>query len=218
MKRRIILAGATGLVGRSAARMLSEAGHDVHCIMRRADDSLPPLVRQIVAPTQEWADLVRGVRADVAISCLGTTMRDAGSKEAFAAVDLSLVLAFATVAKQAGAENFIAVSSVGASESSNNFYLATKGKAEAQVQALGFARCDFLRPGLLRGERSANRRYGEHIGLMLSPLTDMLLMGSFARYRSIPAETVARAIAALAAENGQGKFIHENSAIERLAS
>ena len=221
MPRRIILAGATGLIGGAAARLLTNAGHDVHCILRRNDSRMPPSVHQIVAQADQWPDLVSDVGAQVAVSCLGTTMRDAGSKQAFAAIDLELVTAFAAAARQAGAEHFIGISSVGANPQSPGFYLATKGKAEAQVTKLGFVRTDFMRPGLLRGNRGGAVRFGEQIGILISPLTDMLLMGSLARYRSISADTVALAIEALvtayACTNTQGNFIHENEAIEQLA-
>ncbi len=218
MKHQIVLAGATGLIGGHAVRILLNAGHEVSCIMRCKDDNLPSNANQIVAVTEQWPWRVCEVGADVAISCVGTTMRDAGSKAAFAAVDLDLVAAFAAAAKEGGATHFVSVSSVGADQSSRNFYLATKGKAEAHIGALGFARTDIMRPGLLRGNRGGPVRYGEQIGMMLSPLTDMLMLGSLARYRSISAENVARAIAALTGEQKKGNFIHENSAIERLAS
>jgi uncharacterized protein YbjT (DUF2867 family) len=218
MNRRIILAGATGLIGGHAVRILLDAGHDVSCIMRRKDENLASAAHQIIAATEQWPERVCEVGADVAISCLGTTMRDAGSKAAFAAVDLELVTSFAAAAKAGGASHFISVSSVGADMGSSNFYLATKGKAEAKLAALGFARFDIMQPGLLRGDRDGPVRFGEQIGVLLSPLTDMLMMGSLARYRSISAENVARAIAALASAEGQGRFFHQNPAIEHLAS
>lgn len=218
MKRKIILAGASGLIGGQAARILADQGHQVHCLLRRNDDGLPDSIKQIVAEPQLWAEQVTSLHAEVAISCLGTTMRIAGSKEAFAAVDLDLVTAFAAAVKQSGVSHFISVSSVGADPRSSNYYLATKGRAEDQISALGFARTDFIRPGLLRGNRGGPARVGEQIGIMLSPLADMLMMGSLSRYRSIKAETVASAIAALTAQTQQGNFIHENSGLENLAS
>jgi uncharacterized protein YbjT (DUF2867 family) len=221
MKRRIILAGATGLIGGHVADFLTKAGHDVYCIMRRTHENLPAGACQIVAPTDAWPELVHETKADVAISCLGTTMRIAGSKPAFAAIDFELVSAFASAAKNGGAQHFIGVSSVGAGHDSSNFYLSTKGKAEKAIGALDFARTDIMRPGLLRGDRSGDRggnvRYGEQFGVLLSPFTDMLLMGSLSRYRSISAETVGRAIAALVSQDGGGAFIHENSAMLTLA-
>jgi uncharacterized protein YbjT (DUF2867 family) len=217
LKRHVILAGATGLIGGHVVRFLVDAGHDVTCILRRPNDHLPKAARQIVADIEQWPDCIAMEKPDVAISCLGTTMRDAGSKAAFAAVDLDLVTAFATAAKQSGAGHFIAVSSVGADHASSNFYLATKGKAELQIGALGFTRTDFIRPGLLRGNRGGPPRIGEQAGILLSPLFDMLMMGALSRYRSIDAKTVAQAITTLCTKGGQGSFIHENRMIIGLA-
>jgi hypothetical protein len=81
---------------------------------------------------------------------------------------------------------------------------------------LGFARLDILRPGLLVGERGNDRRPGERLGILLSPLTDMLLLGAASRYRSIPARIVAISIAAMVGQNGEGSFIHENNALHKF--
>jgi uncharacterized protein YbjT (DUF2867 family) len=218
MSRRIILAGATGLIGRSVATFLSESDCDLHIISRREEPSLPSKAACIVAAPEKWPALVEQLKPDIAVSCLGTTMRKAGSKEAFTAVDLDLVLSFAKAAKAGGARQMISVSSVGASKDSGNFYLKIKGQAEAGIQLLGFDRTDFMRPGLLRGDRGADRRFGERIGIFLSPLMDLMMMGPLSRYRSIAAQDVAKSIAGLTHAIGTGHFIHENIAIERLSS
>jgi hypothetical protein len=88
---------------------------------------------------------------------------------------------------------------------------------EEGLKQIGFERLDLLRPGLLTGERGGERRFGERVGILLSPFTDALLHGSLRRYRSIDSQIVARAIAKLAKGGGQGTFIHENDAIDALA-
>ena len=215
---KIIIAGATGLVGGELAKLLAGSTHELHIIGRRAADDLPDGNEQHIAPTEDWPALIAEIGAAVAISCLGTTMKIAGSQEAFAAVDLDLVLAFASAAKQGGARQIMAVSSTMAVADSANFYLKTKGQAEKSILNLGFDRTDFVRPGLLRGERGGVFRAGEMIGMIVSPLTDMLLMGSLRKYRSIAARDVARAMANLVGAQTQGQFIHENDAILALAS
>ena len=178
---------------------------------------MPLGITQHVADSAEWADRIAGLNPDVAISCLGTTWNKSGRSEAaFRAVDLELVLAFAAAAQKAGARHMISVSSVGASAKSAGFYLRTKGEVEDGLKQPGFERLDILRPGLLIGERGGERRLGERVGIMLSPLTDALLHGSLRRYRSIDSGTVARAIANLAAHGGQGTFVHENDGIAAL--
>jgi uncharacterized protein YbjT (DUF2867 family) len=213
---RLILAGASGLIGTAAIPALAQAGFDVH-VMARRDLSAVTGVTSHIAPANMWPEIVTKVGARIAISCLGTTMRIAGSQTAFATVDLELVCDFASAAKKAGANQFIAVSSAGASAASSNFYLKTKGQMETAVGALGFERADFLRPGLLRGERGGERRFGERMGIILSPLTDMILMGPLQRYRSIAAEDVASAICALALKPGARSRFYENEEMLILA-
>jgi uncharacterized protein YbjT (DUF2867 family) len=214
---RIILAGATGLTGSQLVPMLARDGHELHIIGRRAIAALPEGIIQHFQDPSEWPSVVRKVGAEAAISCLGTTIKQAGSKEAFRGVDFDLVTGFAHAARQGGAGQFIAVSSVGASAGSSNFYLKTKGETEQAIGALGFERVDFLRPGLLRGDRTGPSRPGESIAAMLSPVTDLLMIGGLDRYRSISAQTVAKAIASLAGQPASGRFIHENREIETLA-
>jgi uncharacterized protein YbjT (DUF2867 family) len=214
---KIILAGATGLIGSQLVPILVQAGHELHIIGRRAVPDLPDSVVQHVQDALAWSASVHNVSAEIAISCLGTTMKQAGSKSAFRTVDFDLISGFADAARQGGANQFIAVSSVGASAGSSNFYLKTKGETEQAVGASGFDRVDFLRPGLLRGDRAGPSRPGESIAAMLSPVTDLLMIGGLDRYRSISAQTVAKAIAALAGQSAPGRFIHENREIETLA-
>ena len=215
---RILLTGATGLVGSQVlGRLVERSGNEeIHVIVRRPLEDVPPNMRQHVADAADWPLEIAKIGPDVAISCLGTTIKTAGSKAAFAAVDLDLVVAVATAVKTAGARHMITVSSVGASADASNFYLSTKGKAEQALRALGFDRLDILRPGLLRGNREESRS-GEALGIMLSPFTDALLHGPLRRYRSIDSFEVAMAIANLAETNGQGAFIHKNDAIAALA-
>lgn len=216
--KRIVTAGATGLVGKQLVIDLAgQEGIETHILVRRRPERVPKGVIVHEAATADWPTEVAAIKPDVAISCLGTTMKTAGSKEAFRAVDFDLVAAFADAAKRAGARHIIAVSSVGASAKASNFYLKTKGEAEAAMAQSGFDRVDFLRPGLLTGGERPESRPGESVAIMLAPLTDLLMIGGLSRYRSIPAQIVARAIASLALAGGQGKHIHENDAIRALA-
>ena len=216
--KRIVIAGATGLIGKQLVVALAgQEGVETHILVRRKTERVPTGVIVHEAAATNWPTEVTAIKADVAISCLGTTMRTAGSKAAFRAVDFDLVADFASTAKAAGARHMIAVSSVGASDKASNFYLKTKGEAEAAMAHMGFDRVDFLRPGLLTGGERPESRPGESFAIMLAPLTDLLMVGGLSRYRSIPAQVVAQAIANLALTGGQGKHIHENDAIRTLA-
>jgi len=105
------------------------------------------------------------------------------------------------------------VSSVGANAKASNFYLATKGKAEDGVKAIGFARVDIFRPGLLRGERSGATRPVERLMISLSPITNLLTPRLFDHYRAIDADDVAGAMAGVVGKAGEGMFVHHNRAM-----
>jgi len=211
MDRRILLIGATGLIGRQVAAL---GGDRVHTLARRPTGRADP---ETVAPPADWPAEVRRLGGDVAISALGTTWRAAGSEPAFRAVDLDMVVAFAEAARAAGIRHMIAISSVGADSHARAFYLRVKGEMEAALQALGFERLDLVRPGLLRGNRGPERRLGERAGVLLSPLVNLLLRGRLDRYAAIDAAIVARAILTLAATDTPGTHIHHNRDLRRLA-
>lgn len=210
-----LIVGATGLVGRAVIERFGSTPLTV--LARREVEGLAPQHKVLIAPSERWGDVIAAEKPKLLISCLGTTIRVAGSQEAFRAVDHDLVLAAARGARAGGTPHMIAVSSVGAAAKSANFYLRTKGETEDDLAALGFARLDLIRPGLLRGDRPGPQRLGEGLATIAAPFTDALLHGSFRRYRSISGNCVAAAIVALAAQDGSGVHIHENDAIRALA-
>lgn len=217
---RIALVGASGLIGSSLIRL--GVGRDdfrVIAIARRELD-LPKGARMevLVADPAGWDDAIAAANANVLVCALGTTWKKSGKDEAaFRAVDHDLVLACGKAAKKAGIRQMIVISSIGAEAGSKNFYLRVKGEVEAALAKLGIPRLDILRPGLLRGPRTSDRRPGERAAILASPLTDLLLHGSLRRYRSISAATIARAIVGLAREKAAGRFVFEHDAIRRAA-
>ena len=133
------------------------------------------------------------LRGDDAYCCLGTTIRQAGSQDAFRAVDRGAVLAFAWAARRNGAGRFFAVSSLGADAASRIFYNRVKGETEAALRVLDFKTLGIFRPSLLLGPRP-DARPGERIGAALMWLAEPLLLGRLRQYRAIEAEVVARAM------------------------
>lgn len=204
----IIIAGSTGLIGSLLLKRLS--GHDVTLIGRRANRDAPANAKQLIGGTADWPSLMADVRCDVGICTLGSTMAQAGSKAAFAAVDHDAVIAFAKAAKAGGARQFMIVSSVGANAKASNFYLATKGQADDGVKAIGFDRVDIFRPGLLRGKRGGTVRPAERLMINLSPITNLLTPRLFDHYRAIDAGDVAGAMAGVIGKAGEGMFLHHN--------
>lgn len=217
---RIALVGATGLIGMSLIRF-SVGRSDFRIVgIARREAQLPPGARMemLLAPPENWGDAIAAARPDVLVCALGTTWRKAGKDEAaFRAVDQDLVLACAKAAKDCGARQMITVSSVGADPYSKNFYLKVKGEVEQQLGKVGMPRLDILRPGLLRGPRE-ELRPAEKLGMVASPLLDLLMHGKYAKYRSIRSDVIARAIVGLTREKMAGRFVFEHEAILRAAS
>lgn len=149
--------------------------------------------------------------------CLGTTMKKAGSRDAFRRVDHDLTLEAARRTYQAGARDAFLVSSSGADPDSRAFYLRTKGETEAGVAALPFRSVHLLRPSLLTGDRDEVRP-AEQMGALVGSLLRPLLVGPLRRYRPVEARTVARAMVALAGDPGEGRFVHESEEIEALGA
>lgn len=203
---RVALIGATGLVGRAIVEEAARhSGIALSAIARRRPDWLAAApVKAYVTDILQWSDAMDEIRPEVLICAIGTTWRKAGEDEhRFRQVDHGLVLALAEAAKLRGATRMVSISAAGASLESSSFYLRVKGEVERDLAGVGFAGLDILRPGLLRGERRGDRRLLERIGIAVSPLTDLTLHGGLRRYRSIAAETVARAALNLAQAGGE---------------
>lgn len=216
---RIVIAGATGLVGRA---LVDRLGNDpsvskLFIVGRRQPDAVYENAVPLTGAVEDWPSMIEGIEVDIAISALGTTLRDAGSQAGFYAVDHDAVLSVARASRASGARQFLMVSSVGAHGGSRNFYLATKGKAEASVANVGFDRVDIARPGLLRGARQGRLRLGERLGMIVSPVTDILTPAVLSRYRSIDAAVVAAALHRATGAAGSGVFIHHNDEMRSLA-
>ncbi len=215
MAEKILIVGATGLIGGLLTGKLVEQGADkqMHLLLRRPYREDVGKAKIHVQLQENWPATIAKIKPDIAISCLGSTMKKAGSKEEFAAVDRDLVGAVAVAAKAAGAKQFIAVSSTMADSRASSFYLKTKGEAEDLLRAQKFDRLDIIRPGLLRGERVGENRLGESLAIAASPIMDLLLHGKFRRYRSILASDIADAIMMLMGESVPGEYVHENDAV-----
>jgi uncharacterized protein YbjT (DUF2867 family) len=217
--RRVLLVGATGLVG-TRIMQACVGRSDLRLIaLTRREAPMPQGARMemLVADPDDWEQSLATVAPDAVICALGTTWRRAGRDEAaFRAVDQELVLRVARAAKATGVSNFVLVSSVGADMASRTLYLRVKSEVETALRKLRFRRLDILRPGLLRGPRSGDRRPAERLAIILSPLLNLVLHGERRRLRAIDAGVVARAALEGAKEKARGTIVHEHDAILRL--
>lgn len=217
---RVAIVGASGLIG-SKVIELCVGREDVRlAAIARGELALPPGARMevFVAEPAKWDEVIEALRPTAVICALGTTWKKAGRDEAaFRAVDQDLVLEVARAAKAHGVERFVSVSSVGADPHTDNFYLKVKGETDRELAKIGIGRLDVLRPGLLRGKRGGDRRIGERLAMLASPLINPLLGGKWRVYRAISAETVARAALFCAMRPARGRFVHDHDAILRAA-
>jgi uncharacterized protein YbjT (DUF2867 family) len=217
--RRILLAGATGLVGSHVMELAREHPWGRIVALSRREAPMPRGVpmEMMVAQPEGWAEAVAAIAPDAVICALDTTMRKAGSEEAFREVDHDLVVTLGQAAKAAGVANFVLVSSAGADPFTKTFYLRVKGEAETALTKLRLRRLDILRPGLLRGSRAGEIRPLETLGRLVSPVADPFLRGPRRQYRSIDVDVLASAALQGAREKAQGRFVHDHDAILRLA-
>jgi uncharacterized protein YbjT (DUF2867 family) len=213
-----LLTGATGLVG---ACLLDEllGAEDFSRIIAATRRPLtrehPRLANRIVQFDKIGTQLT-GLNCHTGFCCLGTTVRAAGSEQAFRRVDVDYVLASARVAQAAGAQQFIVVSSAGADACSSNFYLRTKGEMEEALVQLGFASLDILQPGVLLGWRHEMRPL-ELAARVLMPVINPVLVGSYTVYRGISARTVALAMLGAARVCRRGTQRYRYSEIRALS-
>lgn len=191
--RRVLLAGATGLVGREILRGLlaDDTVAAVHALARRPLD-----VRhaKLTVHVVDFAALPALPPLDEAYLALGTTIKVAGSQPAFRAVDFDANLAVARAAQGAGARRVGVVSAMGADPHSSIFYNRVKGELEHALERLRFEALVIARPSLLLGDRASlgqpvrrGEQWGERAGRWIGPLLP-------ANLKPIRAADVARAL------------------------
>ncbi|HUQ10806.1 MAG TPA: NAD(P)H-binding protein [Steroidobacteraceae bacterium] len=214
-----LVAGATGLVGGLLLDTLIAAPDygRVFALTRRPLGREHPRLANRVVIFDRMAEQLKGLVANDAYCCIGTTIAQAGSEEAFREVDLDAVLTFAQAARSLGATRLIVVSSVGADTASKKLYLRTKGEMEDAVTAVGFPSVDILQPSLLLGSRKQVRPL-ELLGSVLAPVVNPLLAGKREVYRAIPAATVAKGMLGAARRGGRGIYRYTYSGIQQLAA
>ena len=210
-----VIAGASGLVGGRCLHHLLEQPQiaRVTALVRTQLSLTNAKLEQRVVTFPAVIDAVPK-DVDAAFCALGTTIKKAGSREGFAAVDKDAVLAFARASRTRGARCFVLVSSVGADPRSMNFYLRIKGEVEHDVSALGFETLHILRPSVLDGER-AESRPAERISIAVLRKVSGVLGTGF-KYAPIHVDVVGKAMVKLALSTARGVTVHESPALHAL--
>ena len=206
LRNKSMVVGSTGLVGKSVVNHLIEKDIAVLALVRNdevSDNSLLNYFKidfdDLQFPYETFSDI-----KDIFI-CLGTTIKKAGSKEAFQKVDVTYCYEIAKQAQARGVKNISIVTSLGSDSNSANFYLKSKGMLEDKITKIDFDSISIHRPGLLIGARN-EIRLGEFIGQKIFPyFIDPFLMGSLRKYRSIKGDTLAKAMVNL---SGYGEGVN----------
>jgi uncharacterized protein YbjT (DUF2867 family) len=161
-------------------------------------------------PVGELANLLPALEGpvDIAFCCLGTTIKQAGSQDAFRAIDHDLVLAFARRARELGARHLLVVSAIDAAPNSSVFYTRVKGELEMALRAQDWPQLTLARPSILIGPRS-EPRFAEQIAAPLSRLIP-------GKYHGIEACHLAWALWRLALEEGEGVRVVESDELRKL--
>lgn len=187
-----LIIGATGATGKDLLLKLIEDSHftEVHVFGRRElnikSDKIITHIVNFDHP-EDWKHLVTG---DVAFSCLGTTLKDAGSKEAQRKVDYDYQFNFAKSARENNVEDFVLVSSYGANPKSKIFYSRMKGELEEAIKNLHFNKLTIFNPGML--DRKDTDRTGEVLGARIIKFVNKL--GCLESQKPLPTNVLAQAM------------------------
>jgi uncharacterized protein YbjT (DUF2867 family) len=208
-----LLAGSTGLIGGQLLELLLTDNHytQVIAVSRKPLDASHPKLRNIVADLTSLEQHKNQLTADDVFCCLGTTMRQAKTKEAFRQVDFDYPVLLAKLSRESGTKQFLLVSALGANTSSFIFYNRVKGLTEEAIASIGFEGCHIFRPSLLVGPRTEHRA-GEDAAKRFYKVFDFLIPK---KYKSIESIKVARAMLAFASKEQKGNFTHESAELQR---
>ena len=187
-----LVIGATGATGKDLVNQLCQDSDfdEIDIFVRRRSDFHHEKVKAHLVDfdhPEEWKHLVKG---DVAFSCLGTTLKSAGSKENQKVIDYDYQFNFAKAAKENNVQDYILVSAYGASPDSKIFYSRIKGELEEAVKNLKFEKTTIFKPGML--ERKNTDRNGEVFGLKIIKFLNKF--GLFKSQKPLPTSVLAKAM------------------------
>jgi uncharacterized protein YbjT (DUF2867 family) len=199
-----IVIGATGLVGNLVLKeVLNDSNFsEVRIFVRRSTGIINPKMKEFVSPLKDIHVLKSEIQGDVLFNALGTTIKKAGSQEEQLRIDRDLPISFAGIASENGVKMMLNVSSVGANLK-GGFYLKTKAQMENGTEKFFPQTAFHFRPGFLVGKRK-EFRLAEKIAFGAMKAIDPVLTGSSKKYRSMPADKLAKAMVNLS-KNPAGK-------------
>jgi uncharacterized protein YbjT (DUF2867 family) len=213
-----LLIGASGFVGGHCLQfLLGESSYaKVVALVRTPLSVSHPKFVQYLVKFPELETFGELMYADDVYCCLGTTIKKAGTQEAFRKVDFDYPIKIAALAQHCGANQFLIVTSLGADPHSHIFYNRVKGEVEEAIRKISFTTINIFRPSFLLGERTEHRR-GEKAGAFIMSGLKYALVGPLKKYRAIRAQDVAKAMVHTAQMNLSGVNIFESQRIQKIA-
>jgi len=204
-----IIIGATGLVGNLILKEVLDDTEfsEVRIFVRKSTGTVNSKLKEIVSPMIDIISLSSEIQGDVLFNAMGTTIKKAGSKEEQQRIDRDLPIAFAKIASENGVKIMLNVSSVGANLK-GGFYLKTKAEMENGTEKLFPGNIFHFRPSFLVGPRKEFRLV-EKTAFGVMKVIDPILTGSSKKYRSMPADKLAKAMVGLSKDPaGKPNVLH----------
>ncbi|MCP4521720.1 MAG: NAD-dependent epimerase/dehydratase family protein [Cytophagales bacterium] len=217
MNKTAIIFGATGLIGGELVKKLLEDNryNKVILIQRRSLGLNHDKLEEKLIDFNNLEKETESLRGDEIFCCLGTTIKKAGSEEAFEKIDLELPERIAKITVRNKIDKILVISSVGSNFHTSNFYLKTKALMENAVGKQLVDTIIFFRPSLLLGNRK-EFRFGELLGRIFFPIFHVFLWGKWKKYRAIKAKVVASAMQNVANSSFEGLHYIESDVIKVL--
>ncbi|MBL7930997.1 MAG: NAD(P)H-binding protein [Bacteroidia bacterium] len=204
---RALIIGASGATGKDLVQvMLNNPDYtEVIAFVRRPAELKHPKLKQVITDFDRLEDVSSEIKGDVWFSCLGTTLKAAGSKDKQWLIDYEIPMAFAHIAKRNGVPKAILLSAYGASPKSNVFYSKMKGELEEGISKMGFDQYVIFRPGLLL--RKDTDRFAEKMSAGVLKFLNGI--GLIKRFKPLPTELLAKKLAKAPEKLALGKHIIE---------
>lgn len=188
-----LIIGATGATGKDLVQViLSDTRYtSITLFVRKFSGVTHPKLKEIITDFDNLEAVSEHIRGDVWFSCLGTTLKAAGSKAKQWHIDYEIPFQFAQLAKRNGVPAAVLLSSYGARATSSNFYSQMKGKLEDVIDSLAFKQYIIFRPGLLL--RPDTDRMGERVATIF--LNFLNSLGLLRKFKPIPTSLLAEKLA-----------------------
>lgn len=209
--------GGSGLIGSSLLSELrrSDQISEVLLVARKASGISDPKIRELILNFDELDIHADELKADIIFSCLGTTRKNTPDEVLYRKIDLEYPIKMLEIGLKNGVKQFHIVTSIGADAYSSNSYLRLKGELENRLKSMGVPSLHIYQPSFLKGKRY-EKRYAEMFLNILTAITDPLLIGTLKKYRSIKAETVAKAMLNQSLKDLKGTFTYPSIQIPNL--